>query len=771
MRSSRGSSAQRDVPRAAGHGEEIYPSSPPKIKSGVPGTCARSQPTRMSPVTSAAEEPPVPRHEFRSFLRWYRPFLTGSWGLLAWTGLGIVIVLTCQALIPLEVERILDDGEWDPKGLTGLVVMIIVVLVVGHFMNIGADMVGWRSAVKMREGIFRKLTSTPALFMRGLGRSSVVSRHTSDVDNISDAVEGTLAEGIPGAARLIISLVLLYTLEPGVCLVMTIATIVFLLVRSRVGKGLLQADKARMAASTHVGQNVDETISSARGLVGLGLLPWARGRFDEATEHLAHKTHAQGNKAVQLATGANGAGMLGLLAVVVFATIGGHDNMSSAAASLLYVEGVVRGLESLPPWLRSVHLAVASQQRIDEILLADDVDVELLDADALDHVGLAREELLNSSARTVGAVTTADIDPDVALAALTRGTDYDHLPADPIIVDASPLEYLQAGDPTITPDRAREVLASVGLDRLADNLTESVGPSGMSLNTPDRQRLALAIAMSRTPRLLAIGPIAALGDPDTAAPLISLLRSDDSLISVIASRSPDVARQMDAMVFIDNARTVVGSHQDLLVNEPGYARIWEQRLRADDVDLGDLGLNADTERVLQTRLVTERYLQGESIYREGDAADRVVFIISGDVEIMTEGRDGSTRRAAVLGPGSHCGDLRLTVSEKRAETAIALTDTVVRTLSREAVSAGAMGLLDRPPAQRRIVSSILRDGAADRAQLHDRFTDTPSEEVDAALDTLLAEGAVREVDGQFQAAHKRVVKKGARELLDRLADL
>lgn len=682
------------------------------------------------------------------------------------------MVLACQALIPLEVERILDREIWDPKGLIALVVMIIVWLGVGYFTNIGADVVGLRSAVQIRRRMFAKITSTPSRFLRSQGRSGVVTRSTTDVDNVSSAVEGSLSEGIPGVARLLVSLVLLFTLEPGVGLVMTIASALFLIIRSRVGRGLLAADSARLEALTTVGQEVDESLTSSRPIMGLHLVPWARHRFDHAVEHLEHKSHQRGVKLVQLVTGANGVGLLGLLAIVVFATLGGSDNMASAAAGLLYVEGVMRGLEALPPWIRSLHLAVASQDRIEEILQAGESDTEAEPSkSALDIARSELVELIGDSPTLVGLVVTPDLDADDVLVALGRGIEHSHLPADTVSINATPAEYLRAVDPDLSDAQISARLREVGLERLAAAANTPIGPSGMHVSANDRQRLGLAVALARKARVIGIGPITCLADSDTASPILARLRSSDIDLAVIATRDPDVASRMDAMLFVTDTDASVGPHKQLLMGNRAYARIWEQRLGADDIDLAELGLGADAERSLRTRLVTEHYSAGDVIYRAGDLADRVVFVISGRVEILLDDATGGQRRAGVLGPGNHCGDLRLAAGDTRAESVIAIEDTVVRSLSVEAISVGMMGMLDRSPGERRIVTSILRDGSGTATDIRGRLTEMDAAEFDYCLAALKRDGAIREVDGIYSVSQRRTSKSGTSSILDKLGDL
>jgi CRP-like cAMP-binding protein len=125
----------------------------------------------------------------------------------------------------------------------------------------------------------------------------------------------------------------------------------------------------------------------------------------------------------------------------------------------------------------------------------------------------------------------------------------------------------------------------------------------------------------------------------------------------------------------------------------------------------------------------------------------------------------------VLGPGNHCGDLSLTVGETRAESVWAVTPLVVRSLSREAITAGLTGLLDRTATERRIVTSILRSGPGTADELRERLPDVTPRLFDSSLALLVKDGAVRESGGVLSAVQRRQAKAGAAALLDRLGDL
>lgn len=105
---------------------------------------------------------------------------------------------------------------------------------------------------------------------------------------------------------------------------------------------------------------------------------------------------------------------------------------------------------------------------------------------------------------------------------------------------------------------------------------------------------------------------------------------------------------------------------------------------------------------------------------------------------------------------------------KRAPSAIALDDVVVRTLGREAIAAGVTGLLDRPPTERRIVATILRHGPQRAEALQELLPDIDPALLSSSLALLIRDGALTDRGGVMQTVQRRVVKAGVADLFDRL---
>lgn len=748
---------------------------------------------------------------FSGLLRWYRPYLTGKSRLIGWTIAGGLVYLASVAVTPLMVEGILDAGTWLSVFTLGMVTAIALRLTTSFLTYRWAHRAANESASRLRVRIFDRALESRIARQQGLGRATVVSRHTDDVDRIAEAFEKTLTTGLAAVGRILQSLVLLLILEPIAGLGMCIATAAFLLVYRRIGRSLIRIDKRRTDAVTAVEGLVDEGISTSRLLSGLNLGAWQKHRFALRIQDLEQRSDEQGKAVARLALAANAAALMGLFAVTMGAVVLGGESLAGVAAAILYVGSVVVGLENLPPWVRAMQLGVVSQRRIDVILGEPDrVDRSADAADTQAPTGLAVRslslrlesgsdlssvELVVPHGAVLGvvsspwpladglvAVLAGDQDPEAGVVTLD-GLDVRSpalrgriafVPDEAAGFDVSVLDELHGTDPDLSDAQARDLLKRFGLAHLAqtaEGIEAPLGPGGRLLSVRDRQLLNITAAVASRPRVLLVGSVIPLGEADVALPLISTLREESYDATVMSVRDPLVAEAMDLIAFIDQGTLRIGTHQELLVSSPAYARLWEQRLTGAEVDLSVLGLTADDEAGIYTRLVTESYRAGDPVYREGDPADRLLFVISGQAAVTTIDSDGRERRTAVLGPGNHCGDLRLTVGETRAESLWALTPLVVRSLSREAITAGITGLLDRTPTERRIVTSILRDGPGTAAEIRLRLPDVDPRLFESGLALLLKDGAVRESGGVLHAVQRRQTLTGAADLLDRIGDL
>lgn len=753
-----------------------------------------------------------PIRTFVSLYRWYRPNLRGLGRRMAGVCLIASLALIGQAVLPLMAGELLEQGVWQPLRTAGLVAVVAVIVMLVYVTSLGANAIAQASAHNLRLRVFEALLESRALRQEGLARSSVVSRHTTDVDRVAEAVDLSIDSGLPGLVRTVQSLVLLTIIDWRAGAVMLAAVMAFLLIHHIVGGRMLDLDRARMDASSRVGELVDESISTSGRIAGMNLGPWQQARFAASVERLRHSSLNQGRPVALLLAGAIATGVIGLVGIVIFATIVGGSEVPVVAAALLYVQAIATGLAALPPWMRSLHLAVVSRRRIDQILTDPGrVDrsgtgppaeprqgLELVDlrAELAPAVALAGDTL-RLPAGVVGLVTPSapattsllellggDANPDAG-AVLLDGADV-RMPGAHgricLIGDESAgfnvtlLDALRGADPACGTHEASALLELVGLEHLLYDthgepigLHRPLGPGGLLLTVDERQRLMLGAALAARPDVLLVGPLQLLHNVDAMPRALGAMRSAarHCVVSVVGR---EMAELVDQVVFVGRGGIAVGSHVRLLADNSEYAALWSQGRQESVVDLGLLGLSADTTADLQRRLTTEHYAAGETLYREGSPADKVFFIVSGAVELSSAGPDGVPRRLAVLGAGNHCGDLRLSPDERRAETARTLAETVVRTLTRADVSAGIAGVLDLPLTQRRVIRMLLRNGPSGRTELAEHLPELAPEALAAALAELAGAGRIIEGEGLWSPVHMRRRRPRTGSVLDRLGD-
>ncbi|MEI8057961.1 MAG: cyclic nucleotide-binding domain-containing protein [Actinomycetes bacterium] len=722
-------------------------------------------------------------------------------------------------LIPLQIHTALLEGALEhgehkvtenaPLALAIIAGLMAISVVTASMSRKRAHECGADVGQELSEYVFEHTLETPMLRQVGLRRPSVISRNTTDVDRIGEIVDISVAEGLPAITGIVLSLTLLIYIQPYAGVATLTVTLFFLFFNGRIGRNMLKRDRARLDSSSDVGAVVDESITAGRNLTGMNLTAWMRERFHARAEILRHATEHQRNEINRLLTMARFSGYVALFAVVVIAVFSGNSQAGAIAAALLYIEMVVTGLESLPPWLRELRLAVTSKRRIEQITTSGprvsrgETGVEV---DADHSFRLRNLALMPGNPITVGDVLlplggvigvvndmgvsanilteilSGDSDPDSGVV-LLDGVDVRHpsvkrrivlVTDDPYLMDASVREHLNSAKPNLTDDEVHATLDMVGIAHLTQlpdgGIDARLGTHAGLLSVHERQRLMLAMAAIGDADVVVIQDLPALADPDGAAPLLAALATKQGRTVILTTANAEFAARVDHVIAPIGAQIVSGTHQQLMENH-AYAAVWERQV-AGGIDARILETIPQAQRdTLRSRLITEHFRAGDTLFRAGSPADRIMYVVTGRVSIFNDD-GGVERRVADIGPGNFCGDVSQPGS-RHSDTVRAADDTMVRTLSVEAWSAGVLGLLDSDPGERLVIAHILRaDQAPTVDLLPEQVIGLTPEEVTKAVDALMARGQLRQDDrGRLSITARRRTLSGSSALLDRLDSL
>jgi HEAT repeat protein/MFS family permease len=98
------------------------------------------------------------------------------------------------------------------------------------------------------------------------------------------------------------------------------------------------------------------------------------------------------------------------------------------------------------------------------------------------------------------------------------------------------------------------------------------------------------------------------------------------------------------------------------------------------------GLSLDDLLTVETALVQEEYLAGETVVSQGDAGATLYILARGSASVSIAGTDGASKRIAELGPGECFGEMALFDDQPRSATVVTLTDAAMLTLDRDRFS-------------------------------------------------------------------------------------
>lgn len=566
----------------------------------------------------------------RRGLRVSPEFLRGIWLTL----LLAVFSTAGRVVVPIAVQRTIDDGLTGPHGpdlhlvrisVIASAVGLLVTSVAGYLVNVRMFTSSESGLSSLRVRAFRHVHDLSVLTQNAERRGSLVSRVTSDVDQISLFMQSGGLMIIISLGQLFIATVLMafyswqLTLWVWACflpLMLLLRTFqrwlstAYALVRSRVGD-MLGA--------------ISEAVVGASVIRAYGIQRRTQRRVDAAIDHQYRaQNRAQILSSLTFSSTEVVAGIAtaGVVVVGVLLGVGGGISLGALVAFMFLVSLFVAPVQTGAELLNQGQNAIAGWRRVIAVLDTEpdvrdpgedgvvlprgpvdvrfehvsyaypdgprvlaDVDVRIPSGRRIAIVGET-----GSGKTTFAKLLTRMMDPsegrvlldgvalgDVRFSSLRERVVM--VPQDGHLFDVTVGDNIRYGRPAATDDDLHAAMAALGLDdwiaSLPKGLDTRVGERGDSLSAGERQLVALARAHLADPDLLVLDEATSAVDPATEVRIQRALEGLTAGRTAVAiAHRLSTAEAADEVLVFDQGRIVErGPHAELVDGAGVYAAL------------------------------------------------------------------------------------------------------------------------------------------------------------------------------------------------------
>jgi ATP-binding cassette, subfamily B, bacterial len=555
-----------------------------------------------------------------------------------------LIATAGRVVVPIAVQQVIDrglaaDGGPDTGLVTRLVLLCAVVVVITavavYRMNVRLFRTTETALAGLRVRAFRHVHDLSVLHQQGERRGSLVSRVTSDVDQLSVFMQWGGVLGLVSVGQLVVATIVM-TFYSWQLTLLVLACFVPLAIAVRwFAKRLATAYGVVRERVGDVLGAIAESVVGAPTVRAYGVRARTANRIDGAIDrHYRASVEAQKLTAAVFVSGEFVAALANAAVVVVGVLLGlaGEISAGTLVAFLFLVTLFVAPVQTASEVLNEAQNAVAGFRRVLDVIdtapdvrdpaLADPAAVRALPLGplgvrfehvsfryapgarlALDDVNLSIERRqrvaivgeTGSGKTTFAKLVTRLMDPVGGRVLL--GSDRDGwvpldevgfaslrsrvvmVPQDGFLFDATIAENVRYGRPGMTDAQVSTAFEELGLgtwlEGLADGVGTAVGQRGESLSAGERQLVAVARAYVADPDLLVLDEATSAVDPATER---RLTRALDTLTNgrttlTIAHRL-STAERADEVLVVDEGRVVQrGTHAELVDAVGPYARL------------------------------------------------------------------------------------------------------------------------------------------------------------------------------------------------------
>ena len=556
-------------------------------------------------------------------------------------GIALLVVNILSILIPLEVKNIIDqlkDGFSSSYVISKSLLLMFLATCMGLIRLFSRQIVfgiGRKVEVNLRQKLFDHLLIQDPDWIQKKGSGDIISRATSDVENIRRLLGFTVLS--------LCNIVLAYSLTiPSMLSInktLTVAALMIfpmiLVIVSLFGGRMVSQRKIQQESLSKLSDLIQEDLS---GISAIKI--YAQEEAEKKEFNNYNKVYR--NSAIKLARTAStlfpllqGISSISLLILLGLGTSqleNGFITIGGLVALILFVERLVFPTALLGFTLNTFQLGQVSLDRVEEIFqnnpkIIDNPKAKFIKKKVkgfieaknlkiryeganfnslnklnfkinpgeliaiVGPVGCGKTTLAKSLGRTIeipdGQLFLDNIDiKNIKLRDLRKHIAI--VPQEAFLFTSTISENLKFGDPKASRNVVKKSAVNAGLiddiNSFPEGFKTIVGERGITLSGGQRQRTALGRALLVDASVVVLDDALASVDNKTAAKIIEEMRGNKSKTILMISHQLSVAATCDRVLVMDQGKIVQeGIHKDLITTNGLYKKLWEREIATNKI--------------------------------------------------------------------------------------------------------------------------------------------------------------------------------------------
>ncbi|MCJ1994046.1 ABC transporter ATP-binding protein [Lactococcus piscium] len=535
-----------------------------------------------------------------------------------------------ELVLPLLMAKMIDQGiRAGNKGMVGemvgwMVAMSIIGMICAIICQYYSSIASQGFGTELRNQLMKKINQLSHQDLNQFGTDTLITRLTSDINQLQLALAMLIRLVVRAPFLSIGSVIMAFYIDWQTGLLYLILLPIFCVILFFIVRYSVPLYKRVQEKLDQLNELVNQNLSGVRVIRAFARRKSDIKHFDKATDDLASVYQRVTNLSALLSPATTLVMNLGIVALIYIGGIKvntGHLTPGEILALINYMNQMLLALIVVSNLVVIFTRAAASAGRVNQVFdqvsslsqseqaktspdQADFIKFDQVDFRYEAKAGLSLEDIsftLKSGeflgitgATGSGKSTLTQLIPrfyDVAAGHVmvngldVRDWDLEKLrqemafvPQTSVLFHGTIRENLQWGDPTATDDACWQALTTAQcrefVEKLPDGLDTMVMENGKNFSGGQKQRLTIARALIRKPRLLILDDSLSALDYQTDLDLRKALARDlDSAIIIISQRVRSIQHANQILV-LDNGRLAgKGSHDALLKTSPEYQAI------------------------------------------------------------------------------------------------------------------------------------------------------------------------------------------------------